>query len=128
MKFAGFVVGFAAVAAIGAIAGTASAAGPDAAHGKTVFARCAACHDLNTGKTLLGPSLKGVFGRKAGSVPGYAYSPAMKAKGVAWNAASLDAYIAAPMKNTPGTKMPFAGIPNPQDRADLIAYLQQAAR
>jgi len=128
MKFAGFVVGFAAVAAIGAIAGTASAAGPDAAHGKTVFARCAACHDLNTGKTLLGPSLKGVFGRKAGSVPSYAYSPAMKAKGVTWNAASLDAYIAAPMKNIPGTKMPFAGIPNPQDRADLIAYLQKAAR
>ncbi|MDF8333867.1 c-type cytochrome [Novosphingobium cyanobacteriorum] len=128
MKFAGLIIGLAAVAAVGAGATSATAAGADAAKGKTVFARCVACHDLNTGKTLLGPSLKGVMGRKAGSVANFAYSPAMKAKGVTWNATTLDAFLTAPMKYAPGTRMPFAGIPNAQDRADLIAYLQQSAK
>lgn len=128
MKFSGLMISVAALAAVGAVATTASAAGPDADHGKTVFARCAACHDLNTGKTLLGPSLKGIVGRKAGSVAGFAYSPAMKAKAVTWNQATLDGFLTAPMKYVPGTRMPFAGIPVAQDRADLIAYLQKAAR
>ncbi|MEO0033097.1 MAG: hypothetical protein RIS94_2855 [Pseudomonadota bacterium] len=128
MKFAGLMISAAALAAIGAVATTASAAGPDAAHGKTVFARCAACHDLNTGKTLLGPSLKGIVGRKSGSMPNFAYSPAMKSKAVTWNPATLDGFLTAPMKYVPGTRMPFAGIPSAQDRADLIAYLQQSAR
>lgn len=128
MKFAGVFVGVAALAAVGAAATTASAAGADPAKGKTVFARCVACHDLNTGKTLLGPSLKGVMGRKSGSVANFAYSPAMKGKAVTWNASTLDAFLTAPMKYVPGTRMPFAGIPNAQDRADLIAYLQQSAK
>ena len=126
MKFMSLVlVGVALVA--GASPADAQAAG-DPAKGKTVYARCAACHDLNTGATRLGPSMKGVIGRKSGSVPGYAYSPAMKAKAVTWNAQTLDAYLAAPAKFIPGNKMPFAGLPNPQDRADVIAYLAQAAK
>lgn len=117
-----------AAALVALSAGTAaSAAGGDAAHGKVVFARCAACHDLNTGKTVLGPTLKGIVGRKSGSVPGFAYSSALKTKAVDWTAANLDAFIAAPTKYAPGTRMPFAGLPDAKDRADLIAYMQQAA-
>ncbi|NML94067.1 c-type cytochrome [Novosphingobium olei] len=123
----GIGFGIMAGAALVVTAASAQAAG-DPAKGKTVYARCAACHDLNTGATRLGPSMKGIIGRKAGSVAGYAYSPAMKGKGVTWNAQTLDAYLAAPAKYVPGNKMPFAGIPNPQDRADLIAYLAQATR
>lgn len=126
MKFLPLVLAGAALMA-GASAANAQAAG-DPAKGKTVFARCAACHDLNTGATRLGPSMKGIVGRKAGAVAGFAYSPAMKAKAVTWNAQTLDAYLTAPAKYIPGNKMPFAGLPNAQDRADLIAYLKQAAK
>ena len=110
------------------VAGTASAAGNDPVHGKTVFARCVACHDLNTGATRLGPSLKGVIGRKSGSVTGFAYSPSLKGSNLVWNAATLDQFLTSPMKYVPGSRMPFAGLPSAQDRADLIAYLEQAAR
>ncbi|EGD58461.1 cytochrome c, class I [Novosphingobium nitrogenifigens DSM 19370] len=126
MKFAAVMLAGAALAAAG-IATNANAAGGDAAHGKTVFARCAACHDLNTGKTLLGPTLKGIVGRKSGSIAGFAYSPAMKAKGVVWTPGNLDQFITSPTKFVPGTRMPFAGLPDAKDRADVIAYLQQAA-
>lgn len=127
MKYAGLMFAVTAFAGAVAIANTASAAGPDAAHGKQVFARCAACHDLNTGKSMIGPSLKGIIGRTSGTVAGYSYSAAMKTKAVKWNPATLDAFLTAPMQYVSGTRMPFAGIPNAQDRADLIAYLQQAA-
>ena len=110
------------------MAASAAAAGTDPVHGKTVFARCVACHDLNTGVTRLGPSLKGVIGRKSGSVAGFAYSPALKGSNLVWNTATLDGYLASPMKYIPGSRMPFAGLPNAQDRADLIAYLEQSAR
>lgn len=126
MKFMPLVL-VGVVLAVGASAADAQAAG-DPAKGKTVYARCAACHDLNTGATRLGPSMKGVIGRKAGTVAGYAYSPAMKAKAITWNTQTLDAYLAAPAKYIPGNKMPFAGLPNAQDRADVIAYLAQAAK
>lgn len=115
--FAGFAM---------ALAGSAQAA--DADHGKVVFARCAACHDLNSGKTLFGPSLKGLVGRKSGTVAGFAYSPAMKAKAVTWSPATLDQFITSPTKFVPGTRMPFAGLPDAKDRADLIAYLEKATK
>lgn len=127
MKFAGWILGAAAIG----VAGTAAMAAPpagDAGRGRTVFARCAACHDLNTGANRLGPSMKGVVGRKAAAAPGFAYSPAMKGKNLTWNPATLDAFLTAPMKYVPGTRMAFAGLPNPQDRADVVAYLKQAAR
>lgn len=128
MKIAFAAMGVATLGIAAAMAiPSANAAGGDPVHGKTVFARCAACHDLNTGKTVLGPSLKGIIGRKAGSVPGFAYSPAMKAKAIDWTPGNLDAFITAPTHFVPGTRMPFAGIPDAKDRADLIAYLEQAA-
>jgi len=104
------------------------AAAADAVKGKIVFARCAICHDVKPGVNKLGPSLAKLFGRKAGTVTGYSYSAAMKQYGKVWNAQSLDAYITAPMKAVPGTKMAFAGIANPTDRANLIAYLQTATK
>ena len=91
--------------------------------GRTVFARCAACHAVTPGGKRLGPSLAGVVGRKAGNVPGYAYSPAMRGSKIVWDARNLDAYLTRPATTVPGTKMVFVGIANPADRANLIAYL-----
>lgn len=126
----GFMAFGAATLAALAVAGAAQAAGPagDATRGKTVFARCAACHDLNTGAIRMGPSLKGVFGRKAGTFANFSYSAGMKGKGVTWDANTLDAFLTAPMKYVPGTRMAFPGLGNPQDRADVIAYLKVAAK
>lgn len=99
----------------------------DGARGKTVFARCAACHDLNTGVTRLGPSLKGVIGRTSGTSPNFNYSQALKDKAVVWNAASLDQFLASPAKFAPGNRMAYPPMNNPQDRADLVAFIDQAA-
>lgn len=117
-----------------ALAGTATAqqaAGEivgDPVRGKAVYARCAACHDLNTGATRLGPSLKGIVGRTSGTMPNFNYSQALKDKAVVWNAASLDAFLAGPAKYVPGNRMAFPPLSNPQDRADLVTFLDQSAR
>lgn len=100
----------------------------DPVRGKSVYARCAACHDLNTGATRLGPSLKGVVGRTSGTMPNFNYSQALKDKAVVWDANTLDAFLAGPSKYVPGNRMAFPPLANPQDRADLIAFLQQSAR
>lgn len=107
--------------------GSAQAAG-DATKGKVVFARCAICHDVKPGVNKLGPSLAKLFGRKSASIAGFNYSPAMQKAGWVWSAQTLDSYLVAPMKSVPGTKMAFAGVPNAQDRANLIAYLQAATK
>lgn len=122
-------VAFLAIASL-AVAGTAMAqqAAGDPARGRTVYARCAACHDLNTGATRLGPSLKGVVGRTSGTMPNFNYSQALKDKAVVWNGETLDAFLAAPAKYVPGNRMAFPPLANPQDRADLIAFLEQSAR
>lgn len=117
-----------ATVALAGVGGAMAQPAGDPARGKTIFARCAACHDLNTGATRLGPSLKGVIGRTSGTMPNFNYSPAMKAKAVVWDAATLDAYLAAPAKNIPGNRMAFPPMTNAQDRADLIAFLQKSAR
>ena len=101
----------------------ARAAAADPTAGKMIFAKCAACHSITPGENRLGPSLAGVVGRKAGSLPGYNYSPAMKNSGLTWNTATLDAYLANPRAKLPGIKMIFAGLPKPEDRANVIAYL-----
>lgn len=95
----------------------------DAVHGAIVFNQCKACHSLDAGKNGVGPSLKGIIGTKAADVPGYTFSPAMKKSGLTWTPQVLSDYLTAPMKKVPGTKMPFAGLPNPKDRDDVIAYL-----
>ncbi len=92
--------------------------------GEAAFTKCAACHNVaKGGPNGIGPNLHGVLGRGVGSAAGFSYSSAMKAKGGNWDAAGLDAYIAAPAKYMPGTKMAFAGISNADERKALIEYM-----
>ena len=88
------------------------------------FGQCAACHSVAPGMNGVGPSLAGVFGRKAGSVSGFAYSDANKASGLTWDEKTLDTYLTNPMKMVPGTKMTFAGLPDPAQRKAVIDYLK----
>lgn len=97
----------------------------NAAHGQQIFARCSVCHTVGQTGGKMGPTLNGVVGRKAGTVAGYAYSPAMKNSGLTWDAATLARFLQAPSKTVPGTKMFFPGLAAPQDRADVVAYLKQ---
>jgi len=102
--------------------------GADPDNGKKLFDQCAACHSLGEPGDFEGPLLKGVFGRKAGSLEDYRYSAAMKRSGVTWDAASLDTYVTDPQAFIPGNRMAFAGIPDKSQRDDLIAYLAVASR
>jgi cytochrome c len=114
------LVGAAAIAA----ALPATAAG-DIAAGHAVFAgRCAQCHSAaKGGAVILGPSLFGVVGRPAATAKGFAYSSAMKTAGITWTVDKLGAYLPAPAKMVPGTKMTFVGLKNPTQVEDVIAYL-----
>jgi cytochrome c len=94
----------------------------DAEHGKAVFKTCATCHATDH-TDRVGPGLGGVIGRKAGTVPGFHYSDAMKESGIVWDAKILNAYVESPQKVVPGNRMPYAGLEDPTDRADLVAYL-----
>ncbi|SKB35921.1 c-type cytochrome [Sphingopyxis flava] len=98
---------------------------PTAAMGEQLFKRCVACHTIDKGGTNgIGPNLHGVVGRPVAAYPGFSYSGAMKAKGGIWDEAALDAYLADPMKNVPGTRMAFAGVIDPTDRKALFLYLE----
>jgi cytochrome c2 len=99
----------------------------DPALGKKVFAKCQACHSLEAGKNKVGPTLHGLIGRASASEADFNYSDAMKNAHVTWDPATLDKYLTKPKEMVPGTKMTFPGLPKEKDRADLIAYLQQAA-
>lgn len=88
------------------------------------FGQCAACHSVEPGANGIGPSLAGVVGRKAGSLPGFVYSAAMKADGKVWDEATLDAFLTSPAKAIPGTKMTFAGQGDPAKRKAVIDYLK----
>jgi cytochrome c len=96
----------------------------DAEAGKEAFKECAACHSTKAGETLLGPSLAGVYGRKAGSLEGFRYSNAMKKSGVTWDESTLDAYIADPQALIPGNRMPYSGMADANSRKNVIAYLK----
>ncbi len=114
---------FAIVAlSVATLSAPAMAAG-DAAKGAIVFNQCKTCHVVDKGVNRVGPSLYGVVGRKAGTVAGYTYSKANKESGLIWTAAQLDPYLAAPQKVVKGTKMAFAGLKKPEDRANVIAFL-----
>lgn len=95
-----------------------------AAAGKLVFAQCRTCHVTDAGVNKTGPSLNGIIGRKSGSAPGFTYSAANAGSGVVWTKEKLFQYLEKPQRVIPKTKMIFAGLPDAQKRADVIAYLE----
>ena len=108
------------------LAGTLPVAAQDVAAGEKSFAKCRACHQIGeTAKNGVGPVLNGLIGRAAGSVEGYNYSPANKNSGLTWDEATFSEYIASPATKIKGTKMAFAGIKDPAEVANLVAYLKQ---
>jgi cytochrome c2 len=100
----------------------------DAARGEKKFEDCAACHSLTAGENGVGPSLAGVVGRKAATLDDYRYSPALKRSNIVWSPQTLDNFIADPQKAVPANRMPYAGMTNASERADLIAYLQKMSK
>jgi cytochrome c len=117
---------FAALASAMVFAVPAHAEG-DAAAGAKVYNQCKACHDIEKGVNRVGPTMKGVFGRKAAAIADYKYSEAMIAKGaegVVWDDANLTAYLTSPKTFVPKGKMAFAGLKKPDDLANVIAYLK----
>ena len=96
----------------------------DADKGKVAFITCQTCHSIDAGVNKIGPSLHGVVGRKAGTIAGFSYSDANKNSGITWTPEKLFQYLEHPQRVVPGTKMTFVGFPDPQKRADVIAYLK----
>jgi cytochrome c len=112
-----------------AMAFTQAAVAQDAGRGKAVFEQCAACHSLESGHNETGPYLKNIIGRKSASIDDFIYSPAMRRANVTWTSDQLDAFLKEPQAPPfRGNRMPFAGIPDAQARADVIAYLQASGR
>jgi cytochrome c len=103
----------------------APAAAADARRGEQVYARCLACHALAYDR--VGPRHCGLFGRRAGSVPGFDYSPALRHSNITWNEQTLERFLARPMAVVPGTTMTYDGVRDAKDRSDLIAYLERAS-
>jgi cytochrome c len=99
----------------------------DAAAGEKVFAHCAPCHSTKPSENKLGPSLAGVFGRKAGTEPNFSYSPALKGQDITWDEASLNEWLQGPGKFVKGTKMIYS-VPDEKDRQDVIAYLKTLSK
>jgi cytochrome c len=113
-----------AATALGFVIAAGGAQAGDAAKGKVVFQRCAICHMVaKGGGNGIGPNLFGVVGRKAGTVVGFSYSAAMKNSGIMWSADKLQAYVAHPAQVVPGNRMAFAGVIDPGQRTDVVAYL-----
>lgn len=119
-----------ALAGAAALCGPAAAADADAstlARGEQLYGRCLACHSVEQHRT--GPAHCGLFGRKAGTAPGFdQYSPAMKQSGITWNEASLAKFLADPMGSVPGTTMTYLGIADAGERAALVAWLRHATQ
>ncbi|MCW0199558.1 c-type cytochrome [Sphingopyxis sp.] len=117
-----------AAAAWLAVAATAMAMAPsgDPARGAKLYAaNCGSCHSLDANR--VGPAHRGVYGRKAGTARGYAYSPGMRGARIVWNEATLDRFLQNPQAMVPGTRMGFR-LTDPARRADVIAYLRQQSR
>ena len=108
------------------VSSTGAACAADAARGEKKFEECAACHKLERGEEGLGPSLYGMFGRQAATLTDFRYSPALKRSRIVWSAQTLDAFLADPQGAVPANRMPYAGLPDAAERADLIAYLEKA--
>jgi cytochrome c len=119
-----------ATGSAGLLGGVLLAASPasaaDPSRGRAVFAaQCSTCHsNARNGGVVVGPPLYGVIGRKAGSIPDFAYSTAMRGAGFAWSSDQLRAYLPAPRRYLPNVKMTYPGLKNPTQLEDLIAYLE----
>ncbi len=113
-----------ALAFAAALGSGAALAEGDAEAGKKVFKKCKTCHTFDPGKKKIGPHLKGVVGRKAGSVEGYKYSKAMAGADIIWDEANLDKFLTKPKAFVKKTKMSFRGLSKESQRADVIAYLK----
>ncbi len=112
-----------AIAVLPLAASPALAAG-DAAAGKEIFTTtCGVCHSAQPGVNMVGPSLAGIVGSKSGAVPNYSFSPALKAADITWDEQTLDKFLANPMADVRGTKMPIS-VANPEERQNVIAYLE----
>jgi cytochrome c len=105
-------------------AGAGSPPAEDVEKGREIYERCAACHSLE--RDRVGPRHCGLLGRRAGSVPGFPYSEAMRGSGIVWTRETLDRFIADPLGTVPGTFMGYAGIPDAGERAQLVAFLEVA--
>jgi cytochrome c len=98
---------------------------PSVARGKRLFLQCASCHEVGDSTIVkTGPNLKGVYGRHVASLPGYAYSAALKGQDFDWDDDALDRWLQSPNQVAPGTAMAFIGLPAPDDRKAVIAYLR----
>ncbi|WP_374991408.1 c-type cytochrome [Bradyrhizobium sp. LHD-71] len=98
----------------------------DPAAGEKIFNQCKACHQVGEkARNAVGPMLNGLFGRKAGTIEGYSYSPANKNSGLVWDEATFRDYIKDPRAKIPGTKMIFPGLKDPKQIDDIVAYLKQ---
>ena len=120
-KKTGAAIGAAAAIVLAAAAATPALAA-DAAHGKVVFQTCAACHSDKP--DAIGPSLRGVYGRKSAALPDFRYSNAMTRANLTWDDANLKAYIKDPQAEVKGNRMPFGGLSSDADIDDVIAYLK----
>ena len=105
---------------------TARAADCDRALGEQAFAKCAACHSLQQGQQLMGPSLDHLRDRRAGSIEGFNFSSALRASGLIWNAETLDAFLRSPQSFVRGTVMPFGGLKDATERGALVCYLMSS--
>jgi cytochrome c len=123
-KYAAAVVLAVAISALAEKAWAGGLTG-DAARGETLYEACTDCHSLD--KNDVGPRHRGVFGRKAASLPDYDYSDALRSANIVWNDETLDKWLTDPQAVAPGSKM-FFHLDNPQDRADVIAYLKERAK
>jgi cytochrome c len=94
--------------------------------GKKVFNKCAACHSLEPGQHMMGPSLHGLMGRQVGTAEGFLYSPAMEEADFSWSEETFSAFLESPMQTVPGTTMPFGGLKKAEQREALTRYLKTA--
>jgi cytochrome c len=116
------------LAAAGVVTMSLTAAAQDAQRGKALFDQCATCHSFDPAHNDTGPHLKGLFGRKAASVGDFLYSPPLRRADFVWTPELLEKFLAQPQAPPfRGNRMPFAGMPDAQARADLIAFLKQAS-
>jgi cytochrome c len=119
------IIKCAAIAVLGLVISGHALTAADVSHGEEVYQSCQDCHSLDTND--LGPRHRGVFGRKAGSISDYTYSPALKNSGLTWTEETLDKWLTDPQKLVPGSKM-FFHLDAAKDRADVIEYLKKRAR